>query len=99
MSRRYTIAPSAHADLDEIWLYIAQRATIEVAERLMESIVGVFPLLAANPGMGRRRPNLGQGIHSFPVASHRIYYRLDGRKRVRILYVKHGARDEKKLFE
>ncbi len=99
MSRRYIIAPSAVADLDEIWLYFAQKTNTEIAERVLDSITRVFPLLAASPNMGRHRPNLGEAMRSFPVTNYRIYYRQDSRSRVRILHVKHAARDENKLFE
>ena len=99
MSRRYIIAASAVADLDEIWLYFAQKTNTEIAERVLDSVTSVFPLLAASPKMGRHRPNLGEGMRSFPVANYRIYYRQDSRGRVRILHVKHAARDENKLFE
>ena len=95
---RYTVAPSAIADLDEIWLYIARSASVEVAERFVDSITSTFPLLAANPNIGRHRPNLGEDMRSFPVHNYRVHDRQDNRRRVRILYVKHSARDEKKLF-
>ena len=95
---RYIVAPSAVADLDEIWLYLAQNASVEVAERFVDSITSSFQLLTANPNIGRHRPNLGEDMRSFPVHNYRIYYRLDSRHRVRILHVKHSARDEKKLF-
>jgi toxin ParE1/3/4 len=96
---RYKVAPSALADLDEIWFYIAQNTNPEIAERVLDSITRAFPLLAANPKMGRHRPNLGEAMRSFPVANYRIYYRQDSRGRVRILHIKHAARDENKLFE
>jgi len=99
MTRRYTVAPGARVDLDEIWVYIAQKASVEVAESVIDVITGVFPLLAANPGIGRHRPNLGEQMRSFPVSNYRIYYRLDRRGGLRILHVKHAARDEKGLFE
>jgi toxin ParE1/3/4 len=95
---RYTVAPTAVADLDEIWLFIAQQASAEFAERFVYVITSTFPLLAANPGMGRHRPNLGEGMCSFPVRNYRIYYRQDSRGHVRILHVKHAARDERKFF-
>ena len=98
MSHRYTVAPSALGDLDEIWLYLAQKANIETAERVVGSLTSIFPLLARTPGIGRHRPNLGEAVRSFPVANYRVYYRQDSRGRVRILHVKHAARDEKKLF-
>jgi len=99
MTRRYTVAPSARVDLDEIWFYIAQKSSVEVAESVVEAITGIFPLLASNPAMGRHRPNLGEAMRSFPVINYRIYYRQDRRGRLRILPVKHAARDERKLFE
>jgi toxin ParE1/3/4 len=80
-------------------VYIAQKSSVEIAEGVVEAIIGVFPLLAANPAMGRHRPNLGEAMRSFPVANYRIYYRQDSRGGLRILHVKHAARDEKKLFE
>jgi toxin ParE1/3/4 len=96
---RYTVAPSAVADMDEIWLYVARKANLEAAQRVVDSITRIFPLLAANPGVGRHRPVLGEGMRTFPVDNYRIYYRQGVRGRVRILHVKHAARDEKKLFE
>ena len=64
---RYTVAPSAVADLDDFWLYIARKASIEVAGRFIDSITTTFPVVAANPGMGWLRPDLGEGIRSFPT--------------------------------
>ena len=96
---RYSVAPSAVADLDDIWLYIAQKASIEIAGRFVDSITGTFPVIAANPGMGRLRPNLGEAVRSFPIRNYRVYYRQDSRGVVRILHVKHSARDEIKLFQ
>ena len=98
MSRCYTIAPAAVADLDEIWLYVARRAGIEVAERLVGSITDTLILIARNPHIGRIRPNLGAGTRSLPIGNYRIYYRQDDRGRVRILHVRHAARDESTLF-
>ena len=92
---RYAIARSAVSDLDEIWLYIARQSSIDIAERVIESITSVFPLLATNPEMGRLRPNLGGRIRSFVVDDYRIYYR-SARPSVRILQVKHAARDEQR---
>jgi hypothetical protein len=42
MSRRYTVAPSALADRDQIWLYIAPEANIEIAERVVSG-PALFP--------------------------------------------------------
>ena len=91
---RFRIARSAVADLDEIWLYIARNQSIEAAERVVNLLTSKFSLLAASPGIGRRRPELGLEIQSFPVQNYRIYYRQEKRGIVRILYVRHAKREE-----
>ena len=92
------VARSAVADLDQIWAYIAEKQSIEVAERLVSQLTGRFSFLAKNPGVGRSRSEIREGLRSFPVGSHRIYYRQETKGIVRILYVRHAARDEGKLF-
>ncbi len=92
------IARSAVADLDEIWLYMAQKQSIETAERVVNFLTSKFSVLAASPGIGRRRPELGPEIRSFPVQNYRIYYRQEKRGLVRILYVRHAKREEFKMF-
>ena|SRR6266496_3462963 len=92
------VARSAVADLDGIWAFIANKEGIEVAERLVASLTSRFPLLARNPGIGRSRSDLREGLRSFPVASYRIYYRQEHQGIVRILHIRHAARDEAKLI-
>lgn len=91
------IARSAVADLDDIWLYIARRQSIEAAERVIGALTSKFSLLAASPGIGRRRPELGPDIRSLPVQNYRIYYRQEKRGVLRILYVRHAKREESNL--
>jgi hypothetical protein len=43
-------APEADFDLDEIWLYVAQRSgSLDIADRLIDSITDRFFLLATQP--------------------------------------------------
>jgi toxin ParE1/3/4 len=99
MKLRIRVARSAVGDLDEIWTYIAKRSGAEAAERLVSSIVKPFPLIGRNPAAGRNRAELGEGLRSFAVGSYRIYYRKDSQGIVRILHVRHAARDERKFFK
>ena len=71
------VARSAAADLDEIWIYIAQRGGAAVAERFLESLNQRFALIARYPGLGRARPELQPGLRSLSVGRYRIYYRKD----------------------
>jgi toxin ParE1/3/4 len=81
------VARSAVADLDEIWTYLAKKENIEVAEQVVNSLVNRFAILAENPGLGRDRSDLGEGLRSFPVGNYRIYYHPEARGVLRILYV------------
>jgi toxin ParE1/3/4 len=89
------ISRSAVADLDEIWVYLAKKENAEVAERVVNSIVSRFALLVEYPGLGRDRSDLREGLRSFPVGSYRIYYRPETDGVLRILFVRHAARQER----
>jgi len=66
MSRRYIIAPSAVADLDEIWLYFAQKTNIEIAERAFWTpSPGFFHCLLQVPTWGDIAPILARRCVAF----------------------------------
>lgn len=94
--KRIRVARSAIADLDEIWIYVAQRDGEDAAQRLVESLTDKFALLSRYPEAGRGRSDLQTKLRSFPVGRYRIYYRVDG-SIIRILHVRHAARDERRL--
>jgi len=46
----HRVAPRAEADLDDIWYYVAKESgSIEIANRLIDSITGRFSCLPAFP--------------------------------------------------
>lgn len=91
------VSDEAKADLDEIWLYIAQDNP-DAADKYIRAIVSRFPTLASMPLMGRQREELSPRLRSFPVGRHVIFYRpLDNG--VEIARVLDGARDLPALFE
>lgn len=76
----------------EIWDYIADDSEAN-ADRFISTVDAKFVSLAAQPHMGRARPELPrENLRSFPVGRYVILYRLlpDGIEVVRVL---HGARD------
>ena len=95
----HRIAPQAEADLDEIWYYAAkQSSSIEVANRLIDSITDRFVLLAGFPHLGRARDaDFGAGMRSFSVGEYVIVYCAKGED-VLFLRVVHGRRDLERLF-
>lgn len=53
----HRVAPQAELDLDDIWLRVAKEsASLETADRVIDSITDRFSLLAGHPYIGRSRP-------------------------------------------
>jgi plasmid stabilization system protein ParE len=65
----HRVAPGVEAELDNIWYYVAKGSgSIDVADRLIDSITERFYLLACHPHIGRHRDDdLRPGLRSFPV--------------------------------
>jgi len=95
----HRLAPKAEDDLDDIWYYTANASqSVEIADRLIDSITERFLLLANFPHLGRRRDDdLRLGLRSFPVGEFVILYRVEAED-VRILRVLRGSRDLERLF-
>jgi toxin ParE1/3/4 len=95
----HRLAPKAEADLDDIWYYTAKESqSIEIADRVIDSITNRFFLLAAYPHMGRRRDaDLRPGLRSFAVGEYVIIYRVEADD-VLILHVIRGSRDIQAFF-
>jgi toxin ParE1/3/4 len=91
----HRLAPEAESDLDEIWLYTARETgSVEIADRLIDSIAGRFLLLAQHPHVGRvRDADLRLGLRSFPIGRYIIVYRITEDSDVLILHVFPAARD------
>ena len=92
--------PQADSDLDDIWYYAATKSgSMDIADRLVDSITDRFYLLATHPNIGRTRDeDLRPGIRSFPVGEYVILYRID-QGDVLILRVLRGSRDIGALFQ
>ena len=91
-----TLGPQAEQDLLEIWLYIADDQSIH-ADRFLDRLETAAQRLAAFTEIGMDRPELGEGLRSFPVERYILYYRSrpDGIEVVRVL---HASRDITPLF-
>lgn len=91
-----TKRPLARSDLSEIWDYIAADNETR-ADAFVDLIDRKIQALAGQPNMGRARDELAEGLRSFPVGRHVIFYRVvpHGIEIVRIL---HGSRDLNAIF-
>ncbi len=91
MSRtRFT--SSAEADLLELWLTIAEENLV-AADELLDVIQAAVSLLAAQPEMGRPRPELAEGLRSIPTRTHYIIFYVIDADGLLVVRVLHHARD------
>ncbi len=94
----FVVSPNAADDLEDMWLYLAEKAGEEIAERTIEKIVQGFAKLAGDPGIGHLRKDLTPlPLHFFFVEPYMVVYQSD-RSPLSIHAVLHGARDVRKIL-
>jgi toxin ParE1/3/4 len=95
----YRVSTEAEAQLDDIWLYIARESgSVDTAIRIVQNVSDRFWLLAKQPRMGRRRPDLSPGLRSFAAGDYVIIYSIEDDDVVSIHHVFHGSQDIESLF-
>jgi plasmid stabilization system protein ParE len=94
----YIVSPRADEDIIEIWQYLHERASIEVANRVEAEIYSAFETLAQNPRIGHKRSDLtSHPVLFFAVYSYMIVYRPS--RPLEIARVLHGKRDLTQILE
>ncbi len=95
----HRLAPRTAADLDDIWYYVAtESSSLEMADRLIDTITDRFLALASFPYLGRSREgDFGPGYRSLAVGEYVVVYCVEN-EGVQILRVVHGRRDLERLF-
>jgi toxin ParE1/3/4 len=89
---------AAEADLDAIWLYIAQ-ADLVAADRQIDRIVGIVGKLSDFPRLGPDRSDVDVGLRGLTRGNYLILYELNEPERqVAILRIIDGRRDIAELF-
>jgi plasmid stabilization system protein ParE len=93
MKRRYELTEDADADINALWLYIAQNRSPNTADRLADRLYDAFELLAENPFLGHQREELtDRPVRFWIVGRYTIAYRPIPPP-PRIIAILHGARD------
>src|ERR1039457_4653662 len=75
-----------------------QRAGLDAADRLIDSITDRVWLLGEHPDAGRPSDDIDTGVNGFPAGKYLTYYRRT-RCGTEILRIFHGARDQKLAFK
>jgi toxin ParE1/3/4 len=74
----YRLSSRAEADLAEIWGYSAEQWNLDQADRYVDALVSRFDWLCDNPSLWKARPDIADGLYSYPQQSHVIYFRASG---------------------
>lgn len=83
---------SAEADLLELWLNIAEENLV-AADESLDLIQATVSLLGTQPEMGRARPELADGLRSFPTRTPYIIFYVPDGDDLLVVRVLHHARD------
>jgi toxin ParE1/3/4 len=98
MRHRFVLAPEAALDLVQIWRYIRNKASLEIADRVESAIREKIGYLAGTPGAGHWRKDLtDEPVKFFPIYSYLIIYRPETSP-LQIVAILHGRRDVEVLL-
>jgi len=84
--------PDATEDLNQIWLYLALEADIDIADGFVDQIRDKCYNISLSPGGYRLRPELLPLIRSFPFKNYVIFY-TPLESGIEVFRVIHAARD------
>jgi len=89
----YELSPEARDDLQEIWIYIAGD-NLAAADKLEADIYQACAVLAENPRLGHKRPDLtDEPVLFWPVRGQYLVIYQRETKPLKIVRILHGARD------
>ncbi|RDV10761.1 type II toxin-antitoxin system RelE/ParE family toxin [Pontibacter diazotrophicus] len=95
----YQLSPAAEEDLIAIWLYLAENASEQVADNIIDELSDACQHLAQNPLTGRNRNELRKDLRSFPVSSYLIFYDIIALNHIVVRRVLHQRRDVNTILE
>ncbi len=94
---RVTLTQSAQADLLEAWLFIAEENPL-AADRVLDAIEREANTLLLQPLMGRARPELADGVRTWPTSTPYILFYLADDAGITVVRVLHHARDVRQVW-
>jgi len=94
----YELSAEALADLQEIWVYIAQDNPT-AADKVEADIYQACELLAKNPRLGHQRSDLtNEAVLFWPVRGHYLVIYQRSAEPLKVVRILHAGRDAKEAF-
>jgi toxin ParE1/3/4 len=94
----FVISKKAIADLEEIWLYTADRWSIGQADRYYHLIFDEINFICKNPRSGRQMDWIRRGYRVAKVKFHLIFYKVE-KDFVQIIRILHERMDIENRLE
>lgn len=94
---RYRLTASARQDLDEIFTYWEERVSVEVADRLIDSIIDYLWVLGQFPKAGKPATETPGNLRRLSAGQYLVYYRIS-RRTIDIIHIFHGARSQERAL-
>lgn len=84
----FVISKKAISDIEEIWLYIGEKWSVEQADRYYNLIFDEIKYICKNRNAGKSMEHVRKGYRASKVKSHYIFYRVlnDTIEIIRILH-------------
>ena len=93
----YVLARAAYEDLEDVERYTLEQWGVGKLVEYIHGLFDQFALIANNPGIGRLRPELAEGVCSLPYEQHVVFYEMYD-ERCQILRVLHSTRAVQRAF-
>src|SRR5664279_4187819 len=88
----YVISKKAITDLEEIWLYTADKWSIDQADRYYHLIFEEINFICKNPNSGKPMEYIRKGYRVAKVKFHLIFYKVE-KVTVQIIRILHERMD------
>jgi toxin ParE1/3/4 len=72
----FVISKKALSDLEEIWLYTAEKWSVEQADRYYSLIFDEINYICRNINAGKSMEHVRKGYRASKVKSHLVFYRV-----------------------
>ncbi|HET9744135.1 MAG TPA: type II toxin-antitoxin system RelE/ParE family toxin [Chitinophagaceae bacterium] len=88
----FVISKQAVSDLEEIWIYTAEKWSVEQADRYYFLIIEEINYICRNVDAGKKMDHIRKGYFASKVKSHLIFYRISNNM-VEIIRILHERMD------
>jgi len=92
-SRTYLISNKALKDLETIWLYTADKWSVDQADRYYNLIIDEINYICKNVNAGKAIEYIRKGYRASKVKSHLIFYRISAEDVVEVIRILHERMD------